>query len=111
MELFLKDGSYKCKVSGKKYDLNTEGEIEKASDSISELLGLGKPQPITQPSEDGNAFDDLDNGKGSGLGGNFGNASDVGNDDGGDEDIFKPIEDKGEQNVNGNDEIPKGKNS
>jgi hypothetical protein len=98
-ELFIKDGGFKCKVSGKKYDLNTDGEIEKASESITELLSLGKLEPMLSKSGGGDldGIGDMDmKGGGSGGGGLQGDTT------GGDEDIFKPIDDVGQQNIGDN---------
>lgn len=117
-ELFIKDGGFKCKVSGKKYDLNTDGEIEKASESITELLALGKFEPSMSNSNSGSGMDDLDM-KGVGGGGSGGGLQGLpsGDDTGGDEDIFKPIDDVGQQNIgdkveqDNEEDVPKGDES
>jgi len=107
-ELFIKDGGFKCKVSGKKYDLNTDGEIEKASESITELLALGKPEPMMPKSNDGE-LDGIDTG--GDIGGSLGDLP-KGDTTGGDEDVFKPIDDVGQQNIGGDDEdVPKDNES
>ncbi len=101
-ELFIKDGGFKCKVSGKKYDLNTDGEIEKASESITELLSLGKLEPMDSKSGGGELDDMGDMGmKGGGSGGGL-QGLPSGDDIGGDEDVFKPIDDVGQQNIGNN---------
>jgi hypothetical protein len=113
-ELFIKDGSFRCKVSGKKYDLNTDGEIEKASESITELLSLGKLEPTFSKSGGGDldGIGDMGGMKGGGSGGGLLQ----GDTTGGDEDVFKPIDDVGQQNIGGNEqedeeEVPKEEES
>lgn len=107
-ELFIKDKGFKCKVSGKKYDLNTDGEIEKASESITELLALGKPEPMLPKSNEGDELGDF-GGKGGDIGGDLGGVPSGGTGDEGD--VFKPIDDVGDQNIGGDDDVPKDKNS
>ena len=108
-ELFIKDGGFKCKVSGKKYDLNTDGEIEKASESITELLALGKPEPMLPKSNEGDELGDF-GGKGGDIGGDLGGLP-SGGETGDEGDVFKPIEDVGDQNIGGDEDVPKDKNS
>lgn len=106
-ELFIKDKGYVCKVSGKKYDLNTEGEVEKASNGITNLLALGKPEPATQNNPNGDEFNGLNT---SGKDGDMGNVPDNNTND--DSDVFVPIDNQNpNQNIQGNTGLPTGNNT